>query len=83
MNDKFEDLLYHSGLTAQGCWDSMDDYDRRAIEKLAQLIVKECVQTLVYHTPQETLKEDWDRGYNRAMKDGARYILEHFGVENE
>ena len=27
MNQKIQDLMYHSGLTAQGCWDEMDDYD--------------------------------------------------------
>ena len=39
---KFDDLMYRAGLTAQGRWDEMDDYDRKAIEKFAQLIVAEC-----------------------------------------
>lgn len=34
--------MYQSGLTASGCWDKMDDYDHKAIEKLAELIVQEC-----------------------------------------
>ena len=38
--------MYHSGLTAQGCWDEMDDYDKQAIEKFDELIVKECIQVL-------------------------------------
>jgi hypothetical protein len=42
MNKKLEDLMYQSGLTAQGCWDEMDDYDHQAIEKLSELIVREC-----------------------------------------
>jgi len=42
MNTKFEDLMYCAGLTASGCWDKMDAYDRAAIESFAQLIVKEC-----------------------------------------
>jgi hypothetical protein len=42
MNTKFEDLMYHAGLTASGCWDKMDQYDRAAVERFAQLIVKEC-----------------------------------------
>jgi hypothetical protein len=42
MNNKFEDLMYQSGLTANGCWDEMDKYDHEAIEKLAELIVREC-----------------------------------------
>ena len=43
INKQIEDLMYKSGLTAQGCWDEMDDYDKQAIEKFAELIVKECV----------------------------------------
>ena len=44
MNCVFEQLMYDSGLTAQGCWDSMDTYDRRAIQKFARLIVQECAK---------------------------------------
>ena len=42
MQDKFDDLMYHAGLTAQGSWDTMDKYDRAAIMKFAELIVREC-----------------------------------------
>ena len=42
-NDKIDDLMYKAGLTAQGCWDGMDDYDKQAILKFAELIVGECV----------------------------------------
>jgi hypothetical protein len=41
-NLQIEDLMYHAGLTAQGCWDEMDDYTKQAIERFAVLIVKEC-----------------------------------------
>ncbi len=41
MKDKLEDLLYQSGLTAQGCWDELDDYARQGIEKFAELLEKE------------------------------------------
>lgn len=44
MNQRFDDLLYEAGLTAQGCWDQMDDYDRAAVMKFAQLIVRECAE---------------------------------------
>lgn len=43
MNQRIEDLMYLAGLTAQSCWDSMDDYDRQAIEKFAELIVRQCM----------------------------------------
>lgn len=39
MNEKFEQLLYESGLTADGCWDQLDEYDRAAILKFGELIV--------------------------------------------
>jgi hypothetical protein len=43
---KFDELMYRAGLTAQGCWDEMDDYDRKAIEKFAELIIKECTNVI-------------------------------------
>ena len=48
MNSRLEDLMYRAGLTAQGCWDSMDDYDHRAIEKFALLIVRECIDIVPF-----------------------------------
>ena len=41
---KFDDLMYRAGLTAQGCWDKMDEYDRNAIQKFAELIVRDCIK---------------------------------------
>jgi hypothetical protein len=46
MNTVMEDLMYRSGLTASGCWDQMDEYDRKAVEKFAELIVRECVSEI-------------------------------------
>ena len=51
--------------------------------KFAELIVKECVQTLRDNTPvvdDHDSVEDWDRGYIRAMVDCEHHIQEHFGV---
>jgi hypothetical protein len=70
MNKKIEDLMYHSGLTAQGCWDEMDEYDRKAIEKFAELIVKECMNVL-------------DPGGHQliARFHTRQWLSEHFGVK--
>ena len=68
MNDKLEELMYHAGLTAQGCWDEMDDYDHEAIEKFAELIVRECAK--IADIADEN-KCEWIGGN----------ILTHFGVE--
>ena len=79
MNKKIEDLMYHAGLTAQGCWDEMDDYDRKAIEKFAELIVRECVlqcnEALVPQTGQPSMTHNYAVG---LCQDN---IQEHFGVE--
>lgn len=54
------------------------------LEKFAELIIRECVQTLIDKTPErytnESAEEDWDKGYDRAMKDCVHHIQEHFGV---
>ena len=42
MNERIEQCLYLSGLTAQGCWDEMDEYAKQGIHKFAELIVREC-----------------------------------------
>jgi hypothetical protein len=66
MNSRLEDLMYRAGLTAQGCWDSMDDYDHKAIEKFAQLIVRECANRIDY----------WESRQGEHSDD----LLKHFGV---
>jgi hypothetical protein len=44
MDSKIDDLMYQSGLTASGCWDNMDSYDKEAIENFGKLIIKECIE---------------------------------------
>lgn len=60
-----EKLMYDSGLTAQGCWDQMDSYDKEAIMKFAELIVRECIDYC---------------GENLSKTVGGALKL-HFGVE--
>ena len=67
MNSRLEDLMYRAGLTAQGCWDSMDDYDHKAIEKFAELIIRECAKRVDY----------WESRQGEHSDD----LLKHFGVE--
>lgn len=65
MNNLFEDLMYCAGLTAQGCWDEMDEHDKQAIEKFGDLILFECVKLAVFKGDKAT----------------AQAIKEHFGIE--
>ena len=61
------------------------DFDPDYAEKFAELIVRECVQTLIDNTPErytnESAEEDWDKGYDRARRDCVQHIKEHFGVD--
>ena len=81
MNKQIEDLMYRAGLTAQGCWDEMDAYDKQSIEKFAELIVCECMKVAVnkdsgYIHPADVA------GYMAAGRStAAQMIKEHFGVE--
>ena len=68
MNGRLEHLMYLAGLTAQGCWDKLDDYDRTAIEKFAELIVQECAKIADVADENEC---EWIGGN----------ILTHFGVK--
>ena len=75
MNQKLQDLMYHSGLTAQGCWDEMDEYDKQAIEKFAELIVRECVDRIKRVGILEDIEIEGD-----MISDAVK---EHFGVKND
>ena len=62
--------MYHAGLTAQGCWDEMDEYDKQAIERFDELIVKECMNVL-------------DPGGHQliARFHTRQWLSEHFGIK--
>ena len=74
MNSRLEDLMYSAGLTAQGCWDSMDDYDQKAIEKFAELIIMECCDCL--NTRAQQIGD-----VNTTVGTVGKIIKEHFGVK--
>ena len=67
MNERIEHCLYQAGLTAQGCWDELDDYAKEGIEKFAELIVKECMKVA-------------DDKYQTMFP--SEVIAKHFGVES-
>ena len=70
MNDQLENLLYQSGLTAQGCWDELDDYAKQGIEKFAELIVRECMEWCDAHAT-----------INGTAQQVRNSIKNHFGVD--
>ena len=69
MNKAFNDLIYQSGLIADGCWDELDTYTQEAIERLIELIVLECA--VIVGSMEE------------PHQDIAKLIKQHFGVEEQ
>ena len=41
MDELIEHCMYESGLTADGCWDELDDYAKEAIERFAKLLARD------------------------------------------
>lgn len=87
MNERILELMTKAGFDVEklrmypGGWPRED---LLVLQDFAELIVKECVQTLIDNTPErytnESAEEDWDKGYDRAMTDCVHHIKEHFGV---
>jgi hypothetical protein len=75
MNEEvFSRLHYDSGLVAQGCWNELDEYDRAAIVRFGELIVKECAEIADVERPSSL-------GCGYITKTKGMLIREHFGVE--
>jgi hypothetical protein len=87
MNERVEHCLYESGLTAQGCWDELDDYAKQGIEKFAELLEKEFFsQGYIAGRSDgtiETVRECADFLAD-TLDDhfASEQVREHFGVES-
>ena len=73
MNKKIEDLMYQAGLTADGCWNEMDAYDRGAIERLIGLVVKASFDVVINDGRFHDAKS--------IIRAGKYAAMEHLGVE--
>ena len=76
MNSKIDDFIYQSGLIAAGCWDKFDDYDKKAIEKFGELIIKECISVIENLSPgYKDYREQIEDAFRR---DCIEEIKQHF-----
>jgi hypothetical protein len=66
MTKAFEKAIYDSGLIADGCWDKFDEYDKAALEKAFELLVRECAE----------VASDYDEAHYVGTA-----IEKHFGVK--
>lgn len=78
MNDKFEDLLYNSGLTSQGCWDKLDEWDREAVLKFGELIVRNCIDEIITQMWNYGIDESNNPSFYKAVEK----TKQHFGVSD-
>ena len=81
MNDRIENCLYQAGLTAQGCWDDLDDYAQQGIEKFAELIVRDCLDIAFEVRGKPATDTHYVIGYDRACEKMIDAIKESYGVE--
>lgn len=78
MNEIIEHCMYESGLTADGCWNELDDYAKEAIERFADLIVRECAELCSTH---EMADEPFGEKSYRKGRHFDVMIRQHFGIE--
>jgi hypothetical protein len=90
MNERIENLLYQSGLTAQGCWDELGTYEQDAIKKFAELMTNEFIGILQseitaveqYKSTSFTIRDaEWHEGKINHFHKLIRKTNKHFGVE--
>lgn len=58
-NKLIEDLLYSSGLTAQGCWDELDQYARDAVIRAIQFTAKECADMCMSQADRKNIRKNF------------------------
>jgi hypothetical protein len=75
MNKAFDDLIYQSGLIADGCWDELGTYEQEAIERFSKLMVEEACQAFWSEACHVS-----DLAYEEYSRNSKK-IKEHFGVE--
>jgi hypothetical protein len=73
----FEDLLYNSGLIAQGGWDELDPYQQECVKHLVQLVARDCATQLAL-LPMQHLEEPQATVELNTISDCIRTILERY-----
>lgn len=59
MTPIIEDIIYSSGLIAQGCWDELDDYAKDNIILAIQLAAKECAYICMSQADRKNIRKNF------------------------
>jgi len=87
MNKRIQELITQAG----GHWNHGDfnmpssvEFQEQDIAKFAELIIRECADTIENRAHGQMGKEGegWTNGYDDGMKTSAFLIKKHFGVES-
>lgn len=78
--DLIYNLLYKSGLLADGCWNKFDEYDKEALNKYTQLIIEECVKGLKERIEKRYAGSEKDQNIGYGMEIVYDEILTKFGL---
>jgi hypothetical protein len=83
IEDKFDSQLYSAGLTAQGCWDELDEYARDAIIKFGDIIIRDCI-SLIQQSSKHCQITTFDKSVVDCTKESAvQLIKQHFYPEGK
>jgi hypothetical protein len=84
MNKRIEHCLYLAGLTAQGCWDQLGTYEQEAIEKFAELIIKDVILEIGSAKIQHCALTTHDLGIvNCVDAKITNHLLSTFGIKQQ
>jgi hypothetical protein len=78
MNERIRELAVQAGFTVED--GHIQSLAYKQTEKLAELIVRECVET-VKQSQWTEAKGEYYEGFNEAMNYASIKIKKHFGVE--
>lgn len=59
MKDVIEEIIYKAGLTAQGCWDELDDYARDSIYRAVQYAAVECADICMSQADKKNIRKSF------------------------
>ena len=68
MNTVIEEILYKSGLTAQGCWDEMDQYAHDAIIRAIEFAAKECADVCMSQADKRNIRKNFGLAVESNIK---------------
>ena len=85
MNELIKQLAIQAGRDDRDGYPVLLEYCSRFAERFAELIVKECANTIESCAPDPASYPKgmrlWTNGYDDGLKTGAFLIKKHFGVE--